>query len=195
MAQKKRIFGWLTVSFIAVILGLIFVGPRVFWLWESRNMASKLPIVAATPQELDVSTVNHAKGVTIAFGGFQFDVPWNDVDKAKTKTVGKMSVIAFGSDKWIVIGGGPANSWVTATDQYVAPIVTVTKAAYGNAAVSSDLAFWKAVYSTTPRDITFFTPRNRTPAYGLILMAKGISGRRMTPQSFIYARGISKDFS
>jgi hypothetical protein len=176
VAGKKRIFGWCTVGFVLFVLAVYFIGPRLFWVWQSRNTARRVPIAAAVPQPLEVFDANPATGSTIADGNYEFEVPWSDADLAKIKSGASLSAIPFTSGNTLLVATTKPTDLVTQTGTDPVPmLVKCVRAAYGPAAVSKDLAFWDAVYSTTPNKVTFFTPPDRANLLTMILMAKAIA--------------------
>ena len=185
MATKKRIFGWLTVSFVAVLLLLYFVGPRVFWVWQARKMVRDVPIAGAMPRDLPTFAANPSRGSLVAVSHYEFEVPWSDLDRARMKTIGAMSVVPFLSSTTLIVATPKWNDAVSQTGKdAVANIVKCVRGVYGPAATQSDLAFWSAVYSTNPRDITFFTNPDRATLLGMILMAKAVAPPTDDPTIF-----------
>lgn len=176
VAKKKRIFGWFTVGFVLFCLAVYFLGPRVYFLYESRHIARQFPIVASTPQNLVVSSVGTTNGSTIDFRNYEFEVPWSDIDRTKIRIGRGLSVFPFVSGKTLVLATTKLDETVTQPgDDPIPALVRCVRAAYGPAAVRSDLAFWSAVYSTTPGEVTFFTPLRRSALLTMILTAKAIA--------------------
>jgi hypothetical protein len=176
MATKKRIFGWLSISFFTLLIFSWIFGVRIMWFYYSRHMAQQAPIVATVPVDLQNLSVAQGKGVTISFRGVEFDVPWSGVDRAKSKSKGHGALIPFSSGRAIlVVEGGPNESVQdlarSETTRFVLAAVSI---AYGPSAVASDYNFTNAVLTTSPRDVTLFSRSDRMGALNMILLAKAI---------------------
>src|SRR5215469_13166186 len=62
-----------------------------------RQQAKKFPILNYKPVDLDTVTVNHHPGMVLTHKGLSFEVPWTDLDQAKSKTVGAWVIFSFSS--------------------------------------------------------------------------------------------------
>jgi Na+-transporting methylmalonyl-CoA/oxaloacetate decarboxylase gamma subunit len=95
MSRLKRI---LIVMGIAVVVGGIY-----FWIFGVQTMSAlmvrytyrKIPQVSKVPvplPDLSVSSVAHKH---LSRLGYEFELPWDDVDEQKDKTVGAIHVSYF----------------------------------------------------------------------------------------------------
>jgi hypothetical protein len=195
MAQKKRIFGWLTVSFVALILLSYFAAPHILAVWAARN-AGKVPITGAVLTQLDTSRLNADPGSTIAFGHRQFEIPWTGVDRVKTKTQGPFALVTLTSSESLLMSEpDPRGAAATSKeDEPVHQVAMAVRAIYGEGAASDDYTLWKSILSTQPGDLTLFTPLKRAGALNLILIAKAIGPATDDSKIFLVNFGEFKGF-
>jgi len=104
MKKTKRILTWLgvTVAFGGVYLW--FFGFSTFAALEMRYLAWKNPEIRRTPVDLLASSLSAPSGKTILFNGYEFEIPWQDVDEEKSKVTKTQKVIAFHSGNAILVG-------------------------------------------------------------------------------------------
>ena len=75
---------------------------------QARYIGWKVPVVRKTPVELADTSISPQPGFEHTFSGFAFELPWSDIDESRSKTVGKIQVVAFRSGNAILIGAsGP----------------------------------------------------------------------------------------
>ncbi|MGC2718943.1 MAG: hypothetical protein WA209_05090 [Candidatus Acidiferrales bacterium] len=176
MATKKRIFGWLSISLFALLVFVWLFGMRIMRFYQSRHTASQAPIVATVPVNLQNLTVAQDRGVTVSFRGVEFEVPWSDVDRTKSKSIGHDAVMPFGSSKVILefVGGPNEDLQGLARSETTRFVPAAVSIAYGPSAVSSDYNFMNAVLKTSPRDVSLFSRGGRMGALNVIVIAKAI---------------------
>jgi hypothetical protein len=73
---------------ITSVAYLWFFGTQTFFVLEANNVARKLPFVKLTPVVLPDVAVSQKSGMNLSHFGYDFEVPWTDLDKEKTKIVG-----------------------------------------------------------------------------------------------------------
>jgi hypothetical protein len=117
MASNKSILGYFAIALVTtVVLFVWFLNSNLFWIWKTRQWARAVPVVAATPQELRITAANPAKGVTVAYGPAEFEVPWSDVDNVRTRIAGNFGLVVFRSGKSILFSSVGPKYWVASTD-------------------------------------------------------------------------------
>src|SRR6266566_4519284 len=80
------------VGLAAFLLGIVFVVGALAWFFalplEARYWARRVPVLRQTPASAQDSSYTESTGRKITFCGSTFDIPWNDLDDAKTKAGG-----------------------------------------------------------------------------------------------------------
>jgi hypothetical protein len=174
MSKRVRIliiFGSLTA------LGAIylwFFGFATMLLIETRYIAWKAPIVKEAPLELTDLSISQSPGRKLSYFGYEFEVPWDDVDEDKTKQVGKMQVIAFRSGNAILFSKMPPKEFVNIFLSMSKENSAGLRAIYGEDALQSDYSFTRLMLETTPERVTLFASRRNSVGSAMLLVIKGI---------------------
>src|ERR1700751_1953491 len=97
MSSRKRIL--ISVG-IAVVVGGIYLwlfGVQTTSALMVRYADRKMPDVARTPVPLSDSSISNMPHRKMSYLGYEFEVPWNDIDEQKSKTVGTIRLTYFRS--------------------------------------------------------------------------------------------------
>ena len=110
MSKPFRVLIILAIAVVACCAYLWFFGVQTYFIWETRRVARKEPVVWTTPVRLlDLST-SQAPGERLFYFGYVFEVPWDDIDPERTKVIGtNKAIIAFRSGNVISFWSGPPN--------------------------------------------------------------------------------------
>lgn len=171
---------WLRILIGLGILGVVcavylwFFGMQTFFVIETRKWARQIPIVKSVPVELRDSSVSTIPGEKLSFMGVEFEVPWNDVDEKNSKIVRNWAFIHFNSGNVIILCVNPPKGFMNDFfhDKTFSP--ELFTALYGPDVLRSDYEFKKAIFETTPSEVTLLTPSNRAAGLTAVLMIKGI---------------------
>jgi hypothetical protein len=113
MRRWKRILVPLGIMVVTCVGYLWFFGTQTFFVLEAHNVARKLPFVKRTPVVLPNASVSQESGMNLSYFGYDFEVPWTDLDKEKTKIVGGNKVnIAFRSGKVLSVWSGQPHEFM-----------------------------------------------------------------------------------
>jgi hypothetical protein len=172
----KRILISLGILLVAVFTYVWLLGTQTFFVLEARSAARKLPFVRRTPVNLTDVSVSQAPGTTLSYFGYEFEVPWTDIDREKTKVLsGNMAIIGFRSGNVISFWSGPAHEFMNyLLEQGKIDRQTFGKL-YGDEALRSDYDFQRLILGTTPNKVTVFSSRRTAVSQGLLLFVKAIS--------------------
>src|SRR5260370_34727128 len=89
------------VRLAAFLLGIVFVVGALAWFFalplEARYWARRVPVLSQTPASVGDSSFTESTGRKITFCGSTFDIPWSDLDDAKTKAGGNSTTLFFDS--------------------------------------------------------------------------------------------------
>jgi len=143
------------VLIIAVILlGVIFVGvnwiaPVAFSFYAAR----KAPQIArVVPTDLKDKSVSQAPGKKLSYSGYEFEVPWSDIDEAKTSLYPKDKpektrvVLVFRSGLRLMVTALPPRDWAN----FLAKEMKVSPQAIESTFGESDYCFAKTLYEFSP---------------------------------------------
>jgi hypothetical protein len=171
---RRILVGLAIIIGVAYLYTFIFGAPFFLTKRDFNNPAMWL-VPAAVP-DLAIST---ASGMKLSYFGWDFDVPWKDLDPSKTSPIGKppwqWQVIGFRSGRQIVFIRHSANNWSKALSP---PMNHVTEKAYERTLLGadtwSDCAFTRAMLEATPDQLTPFTFRREGVRLTLLLLFKSI---------------------
>jgi hypothetical protein len=101
--------------------------------------------------------------------GYDFELPWDDIDEQKDKTTGTIHVSAFRSGNAFWFSTFPPKNFVNLIMKESNLDTQGFRQLYGDEAFESDYNFHKKMLQTTPSEITPFVSR-REAAGGMILL-------------------------
>src|SRR5262249_39463413 len=141
---------------VAIILGAGLLA--VEWIAPvalSYYGAKKAPAVArVVPTELKDHTVSQAPGAKLKYVGYEFEVPWDDLDETKTKSYPKDKpnrvVLEFRSGLRLLVTAVPAREMVSSLPAELKTSPQAVEATFGSEAMRSDYSFVKALYEFSP---------------------------------------------
>ena len=162
---------------IALILGTVYLwlfGVQTFFALETRKIGREIPIVKSVPRELQDLSVSDARGQRLSFMGVEFEVPWDDVDEGKSRIVGSWALIVFRSGNSIVLCVGKPKGFMSGVFRDKTASPDLFTRLYGPDVLNSDYSLKKAIYQTTPSDITLSTPSAKAAGLSSVLIIKAI---------------------
>ncbi len=174
MSKRKRILIWAA--------GLVLVLFAYGWLFgvasliavEARYIGWKVPVVRKTPVELADTSISPLPGFEHAFSGFAFELPWSDIDESRSKTVGKMQVVAFRSGNAILLGAPGPREFASAVLEHGWDRETFTEL-YGAEPLESDYKMYDLMLRTSPSSVSIFSGRKTAVANTMMLTIKAIA--------------------
>lgn len=173
MSKSKRILSILTVTGLLCVTYLWFFGVATMFALEARYAGWKMPIVKRTPTELPDQSIAQASVQKLNYFGYEFEVPW-EIDKAKSKQVGQMQLVAFRSGNALLVSR-------MAPKEFVKDFLSTGKAdpaglrnLYGGEVLQSDYLLKQRIFEVTPEKVGLLTPRKEAVGSAMLLLIKGI---------------------
>jgi hypothetical protein len=167
------------VRFAALLLAIAITVGTLAWFFglplEARYFARRMPVLRQTPTRVQDSAFTESTGRKIAFCGSAFDVPWSDLDDAKTKTGANSKTLYFHSGLVVVLKCLPPREFVEGVLSSFKVSPAAFGQAYGESAVRSDYALWRLILETTPDTMTLSTPSRRQGAIMAMLVLKAMA--------------------
>ncbi len=139
-----------------VVLALVAVicfwaAPVALSIWAVRNVPSRARLA---PIELADKSVDPAAGSKLSYFGYEFELPWSDIDASQSKTINvNQAVIIFRSGLEMSVTALPPKEMINglarsfATPQTIAPFIA---SEFGVEATRSDYEFLSRLYNFTP---------------------------------------------
>jgi hypothetical protein len=174
MSKRQRML--LVWANVVIVTGFYvwYFGIATLFVLETRWMGWKSPVVKETPVELKDLSISHAPGGKLSYFGYEFEVPWDDLDEGKLKQVGRIQVIRFTSGKEILFSRSAPKEFVkTFLSSLKTPSGNFQKM-YGEDAFQSDFALHRLILEATPQKVGLLTDRRDAVGTAMLLVFKGI---------------------
>jgi hypothetical protein len=165
------------VLIAAFLLGIVFVAGTLAWFFalplEARYWARQVPILEQAPSPVRDSSFTESAGRRIAFCGSTFEVPWGDLDDARTKTGGNSTTIFFDSGLVAHLKCQPPREFVDGVLSSTKWRSESLRRAFGESVVESDYALTRFMLETKP--MSFRTPHGRQGPLMAMLVLKAMA--------------------
>lgn len=163
MKLLRRILVTLFIALAVVFVGVQWIAPVVL----SYCGARKAPAVARiVPTDLRDQAVSEAPGSRLSYFGYEFEVPWNDLDETQTKLYPKDKpnrvVLVFRSGLRLMITALPPRELIDGISGELKKSPQMMEATFGKEAVTSDYNFVKTLYEFTPDTMHHWSISSRT---------------------------------
>ena len=164
---------WRVVLTIAITLAVIFVG--IEWIAPialSFYAARTAPQVArVVPTELQDHSISHAPGQKLSYFGYEFEVPWNDLDENQTKLYPKnkpqfRADVHFHSGLRVIVSAVPAGDWI----DELANDLNVPKQRIASNFGDSDYDVERTILEFTPDSMNHWSLSPRVHAHEAFLL-------------------------
>jgi len=165
------------VTFAVIAAGVQWVAPIVFSMWAARKLPKNAGLV---PQDLHDLSISEAGGRRFAYFGYEFEVPWNDLDEAQTKLTPKEKpcrvLLSFRSGLRLMVTAVPPKEWANSLPADFKTSPQVIEAVFGHEAMQSDYGFVRRLYEFTPAKMHrwSFSPAVHYRE-GFVLMVKSVA--------------------
>ncbi|HEV7217556.1 MAG: hypothetical protein ACHP8A_12885 [Terriglobales bacterium] len=155
MRQIRRILLLIAVTIAVIVLAAPWIGDVYLSIETAKDPPRRSRLV---PRELLDHSLATAPGTKLSYFGYEFEIPWNDIDVAKTKSYRDMVVLTFRSGLKLMVGATPPKFWLDGLAGYSKTTAAVVEQSYG---VHSDYDFLKTMYTLTPNEMHLwaFSPR------------------------------------
>ena len=136
---------------VVVAIAVVFVGVYGVGVASSFYMARKAPFARIVPTDLQDKSVSAALGTKLSYIGYEFEVPWSDLDETQTRLYPKDKPekckvdLHFRSGLRLLVTAVPPREWANI-------LVTEFKvpSQRAEAAIRSDYTFVRGLYELTP---------------------------------------------
>lgn len=172
---------WSRIS-LRFVITLVAVGAYVYLFgtqnaaalmsrYKFRNMpeAKEIPVPL---RNLSISPAPHSK---LSHCGYEFELPWDDVDGQKSRSKGPVSVTVFRSGDAFWFSCFPPKDFVNGVMMISHLDAPNFARVYGEQAAESDYDFYSLMLSMTPASLRPFEPRSRAARDMVLLTMKVIA--------------------
>ncbi len=154
MRILQRILITVVVTVAVIFVAVSWVGPVALSFYAARKVP---PVARVVPTHLKDTSVSQATGAKVSYFGYEFEVPWGDLDESQTKLypadqpVKTVAVLTFRSGLRLKVAAFPAHEWgISASDPDIRMVTRVVAANFGYDAVRSDYSLAKSIYEFAP---------------------------------------------
>ena len=172
------------IALIILACVIVVVGPIVYvWLFgfqtmmalEVRYLYRKSPEAWQTPVALPDTSISSIPHKKISYFGYEVELPWDDVDEEKGKTIGTVHVTSFLSGNEFLFSTFPPKDFVNEIVKTGKFDPATFRQIYGDDASQSDYGFHSAMLRITPDSIDPFMSRRDAVRDSTLLVIKAIA--------------------
>ena len=175
MKLLRRILLTVFITLAVLIVGVQWIAPVALSFYAARKAP---PVARVVPADLKDKSVSETPGKKLSYFGYEFEVPWSDLDETQTKLYPKDRPnktrvdLGFRSGLRVLVTTIPPRSWATelSTDFKVPP--QRVESSFGE----SDYSFVKTLYEFTPEKMNHWSLSLRVhDREEFLLLVKSIS--------------------
>jgi hypothetical protein len=172
----RRILLTVVITFTVIFVGVQWIGPVALSFYAARKAP---PVARIVPTDLKDKSVSDALGKKLSYFGYEFEVPWSDLDESQTELYPKnkpekwRADLHFRSGLRLIVSAIPPRSWAAelATDFKVPP-----QAIESSFEAKSDYSFLKNLYEFAPSKMHYWALSPRVHYHEqILLMIKSVS--------------------
>jgi hypothetical protein len=142
-------------------------------MWRKvRQSAKSDPVLWVIPQALHDSTLAKQPGLKLSAYGYEFEVPWGDIDKDKTMSGVSLSVYYFRSGSFLMFLNPemvPNAKEIFLSDDEKRRLAMQV---WGEKTFESNFTLTRAMLETSPAQMSVLAPRAKVLGLGILLMLK-----------------------
>ena len=151
MRLLRRILATVVITLGVIALGAFWVAP-VALSFDAARKAS--PVTRVVPTDLKDLSVSQVPGTKLSYVGYEFEIPWTDLDETRTRSIPKdnpyMVGLFFRSGLNLIVSASPPRMLPNkfAREWKVSP--QKLESVFGPGASQSDYSFLENLYEFTP---------------------------------------------
>ena len=138
---------------ILLLLGIVFAVFVLVTQWVLPVRTSVKAVREAphrawlTPRELPDHSISQVAGTKLSYFGFEYEIPWSDIDGSKTKLSSGSVLLTLHSGLRLMIGANPPGGWTKAQEGKPESMSNVATKMTG---ADSDYDLLASIYAFTP---------------------------------------------
>jgi len=172
MSKGKHALIGLGIAIVICSVYARFFGLQTFLMWKTSRVGRQQPVVWITPAQLVDLSLSQGPRTRLSYFGYEFEVPWDDIDHGKTRVAGTGSaIIAFRSGNVIIFRIGPPKGLVSDLSRDGIDRISLGRL-LGDEAAQSDYDFERAILEATPDKLSLLMPKSRAIQQDALLSMK-----------------------
>lgn len=172
--MQVRSWPRLLVRLAAFLLATFLVLGTLAWFFalplEARYWARQVPVLRLTPAPIRDSSVTESTGQKITFCGSAFEIPWSDLNDAKTKTGVNSTIFYFDSGLVTLLKCQPPREFVEGVLSSTKMKSEGFRRAFGDSVVASDYELTRRMLETTPDAINARAHDRQGPLIAMLVL-------------------------
>jgi hypothetical protein len=180
MEKRKFRFSRIFLSVVGSIVFLLFAvyswGLQTMVWWQYKGFSKSAPMLKLTPQDLPSTSANLAGGMRLSHAGFEFEVPWADLDGQKSKFIKNIAVYTFNSGRVVeFFGPGPDHDYLLSSVEKSFGGKKGLRSLFGEQATKSDYSFRRTLLEQTPDGLKPWMNQREAYRVSMLLLIKGVA--------------------
>jgi hypothetical protein len=153
MKRLRSILATIVITLTVIFVCVYWIAPIALSFYEVR-MAP--PVAKVVPTQLKDHSISQAPGMRLSYVGYDFEVPWDDIDESKTQlypkdsSVKTMVVLVFRSGLKIMVNSLHPREFAYMWEKDYKMPARNMDAIFGPGSANSDYIFTKNVWAFTP---------------------------------------------
>ena len=180
--ETRRMPAWARILIGLFVVALLcvayvwFFGFQTLVLVEARYLTRKTPAVSMAPAQLTELSISQSPGKKLSYFGYEFEVPWNDVDEAKSglNADKNKAMIVFQSGNTLSVWHGSQRAFLNQVLSNDKIDQNTLRRIVGDEALQSDHALYRTILQMTPDKMTPFESHSDAANQALLLLVKGV---------------------
>jgi hypothetical protein len=179
MKVWQRILLAVIVALAVILVAVNWVAPVALSYYAARKAPAVTRIV---PVELKDKSISNAPGMKLSYFGYEFEVPWNDLDNTQSKlypkdsTAKTMADLHFRSGLRLMVTAIPPREWAGGLAREFKSSPQKLDSMFGRETMQSDYNFLKTLYEFTPDQMDHWArSQSRLSRDEFLLMIKSIA--------------------
>jgi hypothetical protein len=164
----RKIAITLTIVVVVVVYAWLF-GFQTFIAVEVHYLLRKMPFEKVVPSALPDVAVSQSAGTSLQYFGYNFDVPWTDLNSESVEVDKTHATIPLRSGLLLRFYSMSNHELIDGLSETTGVKADAFRAVYGEASMRSDYDLLRRFLYTTPRDVTPFISR-KAAVSGLTLL-------------------------
>jgi len=158
MRLLRRILITTAIALGMIAFGVYWVAPVVLSFQAARKAP---PVARVVPADLRDLSVSQTSGTKLSYVGYEFEIPWNDLDESQTRQSPKdnpnMVALKFRSGRSLLVTTSPPRALLDNFARQYKLSPTDLESLVGRHASESDYDFLRALYGFTPDKMHYWT--------------------------------------
>lgn len=173
MKILRRILVTFVVTLTAGFIAVYWIAPVALSFYSSQKA---LPVTKVLPANLSDTSSSNTAGTKLSLGGYDFEVPWDDLDASKTELFPKdkpqktMARFRFRSGLQLAVFSAPPHSFYDQFTKEIKMSPEAFAAVFGSRASTSDYEFVKRVFEFSPATIPHWTTSSAVQSRVMVLL-------------------------